>query len=118
MISLLSGVLVAYSLVATNPPKCEKLSYEEITKVGRQAVADNSSLEFSDFSGPNEKKLLSAINAEPPETKLVADHILVMEAPESPVIVALSNKGCVTGMFKMPNSDWIRIRKTAIGDAS
>ena len=59
-------------------PKCAT-TYEQATAKGRDLVAKNPAVEFDDYSGDDAAKLLAALNAQPPVTHLLAEHILVVE---------------------------------------
>jgi hypothetical protein len=99
------------------PAKCE-MPYDEAVSYGRRGVAADNAAEFSDYSGEEAAKLLIGINAFPPVSDWAADHILVFDSPDGPIVVGLVEAGCVTKAFKVPRDDWAGVRRAALGDPS
>ena len=97
--------------------KCE-MAYDEAVSYGRRRVAADNAAEFTDYSGEEAAKLLIGINAFPPVSDWAADHILVFDSPEEPIVVGLVEAGCVTKAFKVPRDDWAGVRRAALGDPS
>ena len=98
-------------------PKCE-MPYDEAVSYGRRGVAADNAAEFTDYSGEDAAKLLIGINAFPPVSDWAADHILVFDSPDEPIVVGLVETGCVTKAFKVPRDDWAGVRRAALGDPS
>jgi hypothetical protein len=94
------------------------MPYEEAVGYGRRAVADDPSVVFTDYEGDEAAALLKGINAFPPVSDWPAEHLLVVERPEDPVIVGLVHVGCLARAFSVPHDDWANLRRTAIGDRS
>jgi hypothetical protein len=99
------------------PAKCE-MAYDEAVSYGRRGVAADNAAVFTDYSGEEAAKLLIGINAFPPVSDWAADHILVFDSPEEPVVVGLVEGACVTKAFKVPRDDWAGVRRAALGDPS
>lgn len=102
---------------APAPAKCE-MPYDEAVAYGRRGVAADDAAVFTDYSGEEASKLLIGINAFPPVSDWSADHILVFDAPDEPIVVGLVDQGCVTKAFKVPREDWAGVRRAALGDPS
>src|SRR5271163_3925405 len=68
------------------PVKCE-MPYDEAVSYGRRGVAADNTAEFTDYSGEEAAKLLIGINAFPPVSDWAADHILVFDSPDEPIVV-------------------------------
>lgn len=98
-------------------PACE-MPYDEAVGYGRRAVADDPSAIFIDYAGEEAAALLKGINSFPPVSDWPAEHILVVERSDDPVIVGLVHEGCLTRAFKVPHDDWANVRRAAIGDRS
>jgi hypothetical protein len=98
-------------------PKCE-MPYDEAISYGRRGVAADNAAIFTDYSGEEAAKLLTGINAFPPVSDWAADHILVFDSPDQPIVVGLVEAGCVTKAFKVPRDDWAGVRRAALGDPS
>jgi hypothetical protein len=99
------------------PAKCE-MPYDEAVSYGRRGVAADNAAVFTDYSGEEASKLLDGINAFPPVSDWAADHILVFDSPDEPIVVGLVEAGCVTKAFKVPRDDWAGVRRAALGDPS
>jgi hypothetical protein len=97
--------------------KCE-MPYDEAVSYGRRGVVADNAAEFTDYSGEEAAKLLIGINAFPPVSDWAADHILVFDSPDEPIVVGLVEAGCVTKAFKVPRDDWAGVRRAALGDPS
>jgi hypothetical protein len=68
-----------------------------------------------DFAGADATVLLEAINDAPPRSHLTADHILVLERPDSDSVkIALVSHDCVTNWTTMSEEDWRRLKVAAI----
>jgi hypothetical protein len=63
---------------------------------------------FTDYSGEQAAKLMAGLNAMPPVSEWTAEHILVFDFPDAPIMVGLVERGCVTRAFKIPREDWGR----------
>jgi hypothetical protein len=105
-------------------PKCAA-TYEQATAKGRDLVAKNPAVEFDDYSGDDAAKLLAALNAQPPVTHLLADHILVVEMAaqddeDSPTLamVALVHGGCIANVLRPPHGEWVAFLAKTLGDKS
>jgi len=107
----------ALAAEAAPAPNCE-MPYDEAVGYGRRGVADDNAAVFTDYSGEEATKLLVGINAFPPVSDWAADHILVFESPDEPIVVGLVDHGCVTKAFKVPRDDWAGVRRAALGDPS
>ena len=116
-ISFQAGIGPARADATPAPAKCE-MPYDEAVSYGRRGVAADNSAAFTDYSGEEAGKLLEGINAFPPVSDWSADHILVFDSPDEPIVVGLVDKGCVTKAFKLPREDWADIRRAALGDRS
>ena len=99
------------------PAKCE-MAYDAAVSYGRRGVAADNAAIFTDYSGEEAAQLLIGVNAFPPISDWLADHILVFDSPGEPIVVGLVKAGCVTNAFKVPRDDWAGVRRTAIGDPS
>jgi hypothetical protein len=97
--------------------KCE-MPYDDAVSYGRRGVAADNAAVFTDYSSDEAAKLLIGINAFPPVSDWAADHILVFDSPDEPIVVGLSEAGCVTKAFKVPRDDWAAVRRAALGDPS
>jgi hypothetical protein len=97
--------------------KCE-MAYEEAVSYGRRGVAADNAAVFTDYSGEEAAKLLIGINAFPPVSDWPAEHILVFDTPDEPIVVGLVEAGCVSKAFKVPRDDWAGVRRAALGDPS
>ena len=97
--------------------KCE-MPYDEAVSYGRRGVAADNAAVFTDYSGEEAARLLVGINAFPPVSDWAADHILVFDSPDEPIVVGLVEAGCVTKAFKVPRDDWAGVRRAALGDPS
>jgi len=105
------------TITPSAPAKCE-MPYDEAVSYGRRGVAADNAAEFTDYSGEAAAKLLIGINAFPPVSDWAADHILVFDSPDEPIVVGLVEAGCVTKAFKVPRDDWAGVRRAALGDPS
>jgi hypothetical protein len=99
------------------PAKCE-MPYDKAVSYGRRGVAADNAAVFTDYSGEEAAKLLIGINTFPPVSDWAADHILVFDSPDEPIVVGLVEAGCVTRAFKVPRDDWAGVRRAALGDPS
>jgi hypothetical protein len=105
-------------------PKCAA-TYEQAIAKGRDLVAKNPAVEFDDYSGDDAAKLLAALNAQPPLTHLLAEHILVVEMAaqddeDSPTLamVALVHGGCIANVLRPPHGEWVSFLARTLGDKS
>ncbi len=96
---------------------CE-VSYAHAREIGRQVVEADPSTVFIDYGEDDATKLLIAINASPPPPDWTAEHILTVDIPDEPIIVALIHDGCITQSFREDRDEWAKIRRAAIGDQS
>ncbi len=63
--------------------------------------------------------MLAAINAVPPVTEYLAEHVLVVETPDDEsVMVALIHYGSVVWRNAARHEDWTKLRRGAIGHSS
>ena len=63
--------------------------------------------------------MLAAINAVPPVTEYLAEHVIVVEtSDDEPVMVALVHDGSVVWSNAARHEDWTKLRRDAIGDSS
>ena len=116
---LLAGIASGPAASRAEPPaaKCE-MPYDEAVSYGRRGVAADNASVFTDYSGEEAAKMLDGINSFPPVSAWVADHVLVFDAPDEPIVVGLVEAGCVTKAFKVPRDDWAGVRRAALGDPS
>jgi hypothetical protein len=120
---ILAGIPACAPIARADPApapadtKCA-ISYREAVDAGRSGVAADSAGIFIDYSGDEAAKLLIGINAFPPVSDWAADHILVFDSPDEPIVVGQVDKGCVTKAFKVPRDDWGDVRRAALGDPS
>jgi hypothetical protein len=101
-------------------PGCESATYESALKTGQAIVASHPNAVFTDYSGDESDKLLAVVNAFPPVTKYLAEHVLVVETPDdddSHVMIGLVHNGCVIVSAIAPQGHWSALRRGAIGDA-
>lgn len=88
-------------------------------RTGRAAVEADPTAVFTDYRGDETSKFLAAINAVPPVTEYLAEHVLVVETPDDePVMVALVHDGSVVWSNAARHEDWTKVRRGAIGDLS
>jgi hypothetical protein len=100
-------------------PKCDGATYEQAIKTGRTIVVSHPSAVFHDHNDDEAAKLIAAINAMPPATEYLAEHILNVETPDDdPVRVALVHDGCMAQAFEAGHTAWSNLRRGAIGDPS
>ena len=115
------GVACVYDSIGqsqASEPTCS-LTYERASATGRAAVVADPTAVFTDYSNDEAVKLLAAINALPPATEYLAEHVLVVETPDDDsVMVALVHDDCVSQTFRTPHEDWEKLRRGAIGDPS
>jgi hypothetical protein len=112
-----TSATIARADAAPAPTKCE-MPYDEAVSYGRRGVAADNAAIFTDYSGEEAAKLLVGINAFPPVSDWAADHILVFDSPDEPIVVGLVEAGCVSKAFKVPRDDWAGVRRAALGDPS
>jgi hypothetical protein len=99
----------------TPKPKACEMSYDRAVQIGRSAIVAVQAGEFNDYSGADAKALLDEINSEPPQTTFAADHILVVELPGAPVVVALVNNGCEFVAFRADPAKWQAVKTRVLG---
>jgi hypothetical protein len=91
------------------------LTYEAARNRGESSAAHQDHARFTEFAGDEAAVLLEAINNAPPRSHLVADHILVLERPDSDSVkVALVNHDCVTNWTTMSEKDWRKLKVAAL----
>jgi hypothetical protein len=109
----------AHAHAGTAPSASCEVTYERATAVGRAAVAADPAAVFTDYSGGEAAQLLAAINAAPPATAYLAEHVLVVETPGGErVRVALIHDGCLAHALEASPDGWRKLRSGAIGDPS
>ena len=96
-------------------PPCA-LTYEAARETGENLAATQDHTRFMDFAGAAAVALLKAINETPPRSQLIADHILVLERPDSDnVKIALFSRDCVTVGTTMNEESWRKLKTAVIG---
>jgi hypothetical protein len=92
-------------------PTCS-ITYERATATGRAAVEADPTAAFTDYTGDE-------INAVPPVTEYLAEHVLVVGTPDDEsVMVALIHDGSVVWRNAARHEDWTKLRRGAIGHSS
>lgn len=96
-------------------PPCA-LTYEAARETGENRAATQDHTKFMDFAAAEAAALLKAINETPPRSHLIADHILVLDRPDSDSVkVALFSRDCVTVGTTMNEEAWRKLKAAAIG---
>jgi hypothetical protein len=75
-------------------PSCS-FSYEQASARGRAAVKADPTPVFTDYGGNEAARSLATINATPPATEYLAEHVLTLEMPDDDPVVVLVHDGCV-----------------------
>ena len=89
--------------------------YERGVSLGHQAVADDPSVIYVEYSGREAQALLKTINDTDPPTTFLAERIITIGFPGTFVVVGLVHDGCVFQSYKIPESAWAKIVKDSLG---
>jgi len=66
------------------------------------------------FNGADAAKLIDAFNANPPESHIIANHVIVVKRPEF-VAFAIASDSCVVVMRRISVNGWKSFERMALG---
>ena len=69
------------------------------------------------FNGADAAKIIDAFNANPPESHIIANHVIVIKRPEF-VAFAIASDSCVFVIKKITKDGWNAFERMALGVTS
>ena len=69
------------------------------------------------FNGADATKIIDAFNANPPESHIIANHVIVIKRPEF-VAFAIASDSCVFVIKKITKDGWNAFERMALGVTS
>ena len=93
------------------------LPYSMLLITVDKIAAAEPDAEIIRFNGDTAAKIIDAFNANPPESHIVANHVIVIKRPEF-VAFAIASDSCVFVIKKITKGGWDAFERAALGVTS
>ena len=114
---LILSLSAAPALADSPASKC-RVSLKAARLTAERVVTQSSDASYREVEGDEALKIVAALNAVPPVTRVVADRVIVLDlgGDVSSYVVGLALRGCVNYSHPIPRDQWDALTKQATGD--